>query len=109
MADSQELIQRDLRVLQEFVGIYCRRKHQPAGDELCPQCRDLLEYARQRRQDCPMDPKPKCRDCDVHCYGEPQRSQIREIMRFSGLHLLKHGRLDKLLGMVIGPKAAARE
>jgi hypothetical protein len=95
-----EAIERDLTALREMVGVFCRTKHKPPGGGLCPDCLSLLEYATQRRQKCPYDPKPACKDCRTHCYRPEQRAKIREVMRFSGLRLLKHGRLDRLLGLL---------
>ena len=88
---------RDLAVLERFVGIYCQRKHGTAKGSLCDECSDLLSYARQRLEKCPFDPKPKCKDCKVHCYRGDYRQRIREVMKFSGMYLVKRGRLDWLV------------
>ena len=90
---SEALIERDLKVLRRFTEVFCREKH---GRELCEECRGLLAYARERLEKCPFDPKPKCKDCKVHCYHKEQRERVREIMRFSGMYFVKRGRLDWL-------------
>ncbi|WP_408059072.1 nitrous oxide-stimulated promoter family protein [Vescimonas fastidiosa] len=36
-----------------MVRRYCRDVHGGRGEELCPACAALLEYARQRRDRCP--------------------------------------------------------
>jgi hypothetical protein len=87
---------KDLRLLTLFTRVYCRDHHMPQGYPLCPECRDLLRYARQRRQRCPLDPKPVCKKCPVHCYKPVHRQQVRKIMRYSGMTLVKRGRLDLL-------------
>ncbi len=104
---------QDLKILALFTSTWCRRRHQepraplqPAAPELealglhryplCPACRDFLAYAFARRRHCPLDPKPTCKHCPVHCYRAGHRQQVREIMRFSGRHLLLRGRLDLL-------------
>lgn len=89
------LIEKDLAVLRRFTEVYCREKH--ARPELCEECRGLLAYARLKLEKCPFDPKPKCKDCRVHCYQREQRERVREIMRFSGMHFVKRGRLDWLV------------
>lgn len=104
---------KDLKVLTLFTATYCGAKHagektslqvaepelQGLGFEryhLCGDCRELLDYAFARRIKCPLDPKPTCKHCHVHCYRPGHRERVREIMRFSGRHLILRGRLDLL-------------
>jgi predicted amidophosphoribosyltransferase len=84
-------------MLETFVGVFCQRNHGSGRGELCGQCQELLAYATQRLARCPLEPKPKCKDCHIHCYGEPYRSRIRQVMKFSGIHFVKRGRLDWLV------------
>ena len=102
----------DIRILVRFVALFCREKH--AGEkspfaieatllkgvvgaaELCPNCTKLLKYGLSMRLRCPHDPKPPCKKCGVPCYRQEYREQIREVMRFSGMLLVKRGRLDLL-------------
>jgi hypothetical protein len=70
---------RDDRVLTKFIGIYCRQHHPGQEQLLCPACRDLLDYSLARLAKCPLDPKPKCSDCQVHCYRPEYRQKIREV------------------------------
>lgn len=103
----------DLRVLALFTGVYCHARHagekSPLSDipevfddlgmekyPLCTECREFLKYALMRRLYCPLDPKPLCKDCSVHCFKVGHRERVREIMRFSGRHLILRGRLDLL-------------
>jgi hypothetical protein len=88
---------RDRQILRRFIQIYCRHHHSPGKGCLCPDCRDLQSYALGRLERCPMDPKPKCKDCPVHCYKPEYRARIREVMKFSGIHLVKRGRVDWLV------------
>jgi hypothetical protein len=100
---------KDLRVLIDFVGVYCRSKHgdhpkakDEAGDSvtgktlLCPDCAELVGYAREKRRKCPLVPKPSCKNCHIHCYGREYRARVREIMAFSGRRMILRGRLDYL-------------
>lgn len=108
---NQEL--KDLRLLARFIACWCQKQHAAAerqaidadtaltplalGDlSLCAECRELLNYAVARRRACPLDPKPACKDCPIHCYKPERRAEIRKIMRFSGRHLILRGRLDLL-------------
>jgi len=104
----------DLLVLARFTAVYCRVHHRrqprqpfPVGHDLaaslhlgrdgyCSDCRAFLEYAFTRRLRCPLDPKPACKHCQVHCYRPDYRQKVREIMRFAGPYLMKRGRLDLL-------------
>ncbi|MBE0504511.1 MAG: nitrous oxide-stimulated promoter family protein [Desulfuromonadales bacterium] len=103
---SKEL--KDLRLLARFIACWCHQQHGAAsrqplqtdkelpGHLLCSECRELLSYAIARRRACPLDPKPACKDCPIHCYQRSRRAEIRKIMRFSGRHLILRGRLDLL-------------
>ena len=104
---------KDLKVLLQFTAVYCRVKH--AADKIivttsesdlqllplqkypvCKECREFLLYAFERRLRCPLEDKPLCKHCPVHCYKAEYREKVRKIMRFSGQHLILRGRLDLL-------------
>jgi hypothetical protein len=103
----------DIRTLIKFVGIFCRENHD--GEKtgfsfkpfdirevekkeitLCPDCTRLLTYGLTMRLKCPHDPKPMCKKCEKQCYRGEYREKIRQVMKFSGIYLVKHGRVDML-------------
>ena len=103
----------DIRTLMKFVGIYCRESHN--GEKapfsfklldtkeidkkeisLCQDCSRLLTYGLTMRLKCPHDPKPMCKKCESQCYHGDYKSKIREVMKFSGMYVVKRGRLDLL-------------
>ena len=103
----------DIRTLMKFVGIYCRENHneekapflfklfdikeiEKKEISLCPDCTRLLTYGLTMRLKCPHDPKPMCKKCETQCYHGDYKSKIREVMKFSGIHMVKHGRVDML-------------
>ena len=103
----------DIRTLIRFVAIYCREKHEGTKDPLslkrldvrqiekkevlvCRECKQLLAYGIGMRLACPHDPKPMCKKCESQCYKGEYKEKIREIMKFSGMYLVKHGRVDLL-------------
>ena len=88
---------KQLQPIKKFIEVYCCKKHGTADGRLCGECRELLDYATDRLAKCPMDPKPKCKDCTVHCYDDAHRARIKEVMKFSGMHFVKRGRLDWLV------------
>ena len=95
---AKKSIDRELRVLQRFVEVYCRNHHGGDDNRLpCADCCDLIAYARKRLERCPYDPKPKCKACETHCYEPAHRTQVRQIMRYSGMYFVKRGRLDWLV------------
>jgi hypothetical protein len=116
MTDALDISPReksDIRTLIRFVAIYCREQHEGAKVPfslkqvdvkqiekkevlLCPECKRLLAYGIGMRLACPHDPKPMCKKCESQCYKGEYKAKIREIMKFSGIHLVKHGRVDLL-------------
>lgn len=108
-------IKKDVRVLTRFIEIFCRNNHadsyrsivQVKGKgaeylknlpiELCSDCRRLLLHGIGKRIICPYDPKPRCKKCPTYCYMNVYKDKIKEVMRFSGAHLIKRGRLDLVL------------
>jgi hypothetical protein len=104
---------KDLKVLLQFTAVYCRANHagskqvisteEPEIHRLplarfpaCNECREFLLYAFERRLRCPLQDKPACKHCQVHCFKPGHREKVREIMRFSGQYLIRRGRLDLL-------------
>jgi hypothetical protein len=114
-------IAKDLGVLGKFVAVYCRHHHRDAerksfamkGMDLsktslgkrkvCADCARLLSHAVTKRAICHLEPKPACRLCTEHCYAPDYRQRIREVMKFSGRHLILRGRLDLLFHFLLRP------
>lgn len=87
------------RTVELMIRLYCR--HKEGNRELCPQCRELLEYATSRLAHCPFqDSKPTCRLCKVHCYKPEKREQIRQIMRYAGPRMLFYYPADAIKHMI---------
>ena len=92
-------IKKDEKVLRKFIEVYCKNNHLKKGvkeykDGYCKECYDLLQYSLARLHNCPLDPKPQCKHCKVHCYKPEKRQKIKEVMRYSGIYFVKHGRFD---------------
>ncbi|MBO8138249.1 MAG: nitrous oxide-stimulated promoter family protein [Desulfotomaculum sp.] len=96
---------KDVEVLLKFIETYCiyhhknqsKTKIQNKQVELCPTCSQLAVYAAKRLMLCPKDPKPSCKKCDIHCYAPQYREQVKKVMKFSGIHFIKKGRIDYLI------------
>ena len=110
---------KDIRILSDFVAIFCRENHKnvpkelfPIKDDslhailgdkellLCEDCSKLLNHGIAKLLICPYNPKPSCRKCPTHCYAPGYREHVRKVMRFSGTYLVKRGRLDLLLHLM---------
>ena len=112
--DSKKV--KDIKVLSEFVSIFCREKHRLENKDpflvkdkrlsrtfdsknllLCEDCRKLLSHGIAKLLLCPYNPKPMCKKCETHCYAPGYREQVQEVMKFSGMYMIKHGRLNLML------------
>jgi Nitrous oxide-stimulated promoter len=80
-------ITRERRTIEAMIGIYCRDHHAAAG--LCPECRELLDYATCRLSRCPFGAeKPACARCPIHCYKPQMRERVKAVMRYAGPRML---------------------
>ena len=104
LADADEVreVGKDLRVLGKFVETFCRRRcgevprepfRMPAVDlsptdlsrrKLCADCARVLRHAVTKRLRCPLEVKPACRHCTIHCFRPEMRARIRRVMRVAG-------------------------
>lgn len=87
---------REKKLIPIMIQIYCRGKHKAERGELqlsknepCPKCKELTEYALFRLEKCPFKKnKGFCSYCKIHCYKPEYRSQIKEVMRYSGPRMI---------------------
>jgi hypothetical protein len=104
--------QKDIRVLVKFIKIYCTVHHsqkvrstfqvkgitgellKDVSVQLCTDCIRLLIHGAGKRIICPYNPKPRCKKCPTYCYQDGYREKIKHVMRYSGIYLIKRGRLD---------------
>ncbi len=103
----------DIQVLAKFIAIYCKEKHSTEKSlfsfrsldlktiglseiSLCESCQKLLAHGLIMRMKCPHDPKPMCKKCETQCYRGEYQLRIRDVMKFSGMYMIKHGRIDLL-------------
>ena len=80
-------IDEEKAVVEQMIRLYCHKKEGHIA--LCRECADILEYARQRLDQCKFgEKKPTCRKCPIHCYRPDMRERIRDIMRWSGPRMI---------------------
>lgn len=104
-------IKSDAAMLARMVQIYCFDHHTDPvkGDimrrgiletldlretRLCRECAGLLVHGLAKRINCPFDPKPRCKHCAEPCFSGEYRDFVKRVMRYSGLKLIKSGRID---------------
>jgi predicted amidophosphoribosyltransferase len=81
-------METEKRTVVAMIEIFCHGQHD-TKKELCPECRELLDYALQRLEKCPFqEKKPKCSECPVHCYKPDMREKIRAVMKYAGPRML---------------------
>ena len=83
-------ITQQKNTIEIMVKLYCAKNH--SGDnEVCPDCREVLDYALTRVSNCRYgENKPNCGDCKTCCYKKDMKSKITHIMKYSGPRLLVH-------------------
>ncbi len=79
--------QKEKELIPYMIKMYCHKKHH--SKELCDECQKLTEYALFRLDKCPFKKNKRfCSFCKIHCYKEPYRSEIKEVMRYSGPRMI---------------------
>ncbi len=83
MSKNRPRIARESKTLGVMIALYCHSQHE--SDGLCSECRELLNYARKRLDECMFqEGKTTCARCPVHCYIPAMREKIRAAMRYAG-------------------------
>ena len=98
--DLAAKVAREKHTLALMVGIYCRgNRHEgrsitspePGAPDLCPGCRELVDYAFARIDACPhMQEKTFCSACETPCYKPDMRERIRQAMAYAGPRMIFH-------------------
>ncbi|MBN2331722.1 MAG: nitrous oxide-stimulated promoter family protein [Deltaproteobacteria bacterium] len=92
-------IQQERETIARMIALYCRKQHKCRP--LCPDCRELLEYAWSRIDHCPLqEKKTTCGRCPIHCYKPAMRERIRAVMRYAGPKMLWHHPLAAIRHML---------
>lgn len=81
-------IAREDKTIAAMIRMCCRDQHH-TPKELCPDCHELLAYARDRLDRCPyQEGKTACARCPIHCYKPTMREKIRAVMRYAGPRMM---------------------
>ena len=74
-------------VVEQMIRLYCQQCE--GHNELCPSCRELLDYAHRRLDRCRYgEDKPTCKKCTTHCYRPDMKEKIRKVMRWAGPRMI---------------------
>ena len=80
--------ENEKEMLRTMITEYCRGVHKTKG-QLCPECKELLEYALFRTEKCPfMATKTFCSACKVHCYTKEKQEKIKAVMKYAGPRMI---------------------
>jgi len=83
-------LEKEKKTITAMIRIFCDARHGNSGKPLCPECSNLLDYAKQRLDKCPFgQDKGACSKCEIHCYKPDMRKHVTEVMRYSGPRMLR--------------------
>jgi len=79
--------EREIETVETMIRMFCIVKHKTGN--LCQSCEKLVTYTKIKQEHCPFgESKPVCSQCQVHCYQQKEREEIKEIMRFAGPRMI---------------------
>jgi len=88
ISDRHPRLAREDETIEAMIRMQCRSRHHAEGDR-CPDCYELLAYARERLSRCPyQEGKTACARCPSHCYKPAMRERIRAVMRYAGPRMM---------------------
>jgi hypothetical protein len=83
-------LQKEQKTIGIMIRMFCGAHHRAAGEGLCPECEELLTYAKERLTRCPFgENKGACSKCKIHCYKPEMRKRVTEVMRHSGPRMIR--------------------
>ena len=95
-------MKRESKTIQAMIRLYCR-DHHGSENALCPECKELRDYALIRLDRCPFrEKKPTCAKCPVHCYKPDMREKVRTVMRYAGPRMLRRHPILAVLHLIDG-------
>mgnify|MGYP003185968776 CR=1 FL=1 len=72
--------EKEKKIIPIMIRKYCHHHHKTRGKNLCPECKELTEYALFRLDRCPFKKnKHFCSTCKVHCYKPEMREKIKKV------------------------------
>jgi len=102
MPDKHPRLTREDKTVAAMIRLHCCSLHH-APNGLCPDCRELLAYARERLSQCPYQAgKTTCARCLIHCYKPAMREKVRAAMGYAGPRMMYRHPLLALYHLIDG-------
>ncbi|MCO6450277.1 MAG: nitrous oxide-stimulated promoter family protein [Caldilineales bacterium] len=106
---NEPRMRREARTIDAMIRIYCQKNHGQAQG-LCEGCTELRDYAFLRLRKCPFgEEKSTCANCRVHCYRPDMRERVRDVMRFSGPHMVYRHPILAFMHLAVDDRRPAPE
>jgi hypothetical protein len=81
-------LERENKTIKAMIDIYCKKNHHSTLGS-CGSCGKIYDYASYRIDRCPhKNSKPACTKCEIQCFSNKMKEEIKKIMRFSGPRML---------------------
>ncbi len=104
MAGNRSRMDREKKTIKTMINMHCHDRHN-TGNAACDDCRQLLNYARERLDKCPyQEEKPTCAKCPIHCYKPEMREKVRSVMKYSGPRMTYRHPIQAVRHLVDGRK-----
>ncbi|MFC2033839.1 nitrous oxide-stimulated promoter family protein [Chloroflexota bacterium] len=99
MKSKRLRINRESNTITAMIHLYCKKQH--LHDELCPECKALMNYSLKRLDKCPFqERKTTCNKCPTHCFKPDMREKIRNVMRYSGPRMIYRHPIMAILHLI---------
>jgi hypothetical protein len=83
-----KIIQREKRMVDAMVHIYCK-EHHGYTDVPCAKCFELGVYAKNRLENCRyQEKKPVCGRCGLTCYNAQKKDYAESIFNYAGPRMM---------------------
>ena len=84
MSKQPSIIKREKKMVEAMVQIYCRNHHF-TKNTLCSECITLMDYAKNRLDNCRyQEKKPVCGRCGLKCYNNKFKDSAEKMFMYSG-------------------------
>ena len=83
-----KIIEREKRMVDAMVIIYCRAHHVYSGAP-CVKCAELGVYAKNRLENCRyQENKPVCGRCGLTCYNSQNKDLAETVFNYAGPRMM---------------------
>ena len=88
MSVEPKIIEREKRMVDAMVLIYCEAHHGSSGAP-CVNCAELGVYAKSRLENCRyQEKKPVCGRCGLTCYNMQNKEYAEAVFNYAGPRMM---------------------